>query len=384
MNIGVIYDFNIHRGGGDYVMLNILDALSSTEYEVTLLTSHPKGIYESATFFDINVPKVSINYIKVPKVFKHPYTIAYVARNALTIESGFDMYFISDDVPKCIAGKNGVCYLHYPHAARFNFHEYISNKYTTTLRGKFEWEFHKVLFPRFFLASNLPKNWLVVANSMVTSDHAAKTFNIDNKHIMLLNPPVDARRINRMWKNSGLLKESLVVCVGRFELEKRFIEVLQALTFVIKSVEIKLSLIGFSSDEHKLLEVIRDLKLEKNIELLVNADRQTVLDRLIKAKALVHPSPREPFGIAVVEGMAAGCIPIVRRGTNGPWHDIICEGKYGLSYESVEELASALTRVICNYDCFNIEEIASASLKFDKLNFKLKIIEYMKNFKNRT
>jgi len=376
MKVATIYDFGVNRGGGDFVMLNILEALCDAGYEVSLLTYYPKGLKESAEFFDEPIPKVGIRHIKTPGYLRHPYTIAYVARKiAKTGNNTYDAYLVSDDVPKCIADQKGVCYMHYPHAARFKFKGYIATKYKTTLHGRLAWRLHKTLFPSFYLVDEKPERWLFVANSIVTRRHVAEAFRISVEDIVLINPPVAARKINEMWRNSSLEKEDLVVCVGRFEFEKRFTEALHALARLKNSTDANLSLIGFAYNEGRMLRAIRMLGLERNVELLVNASRQTLFNRLLRAKAIVHPTPHEPFGIAVVEAMAAGCIPIVRIGSNGPWIEITQEGRYGLGFSSIEELISALKRVIKCYDSFNIGAITSRALEFDETVFRGKFLK---------
>ena len=44
----------------------------------------------------------------------------------------------------------------------------------------------------------------------------------------------------------------------------------------------------------------------------------------------------EDFGIAVVEGMAAGLIPVLHM-SGGPWDDIVLRGKYGNGYRDAVE-----------------------------------------------
>jgi len=381
VKVAVIYDFAVNKGGGDFVMLNILEALNDARYEVSLLTSRPKGLHESAEFFGNPIPNVDIRHVKVPSYLRHPYTIAYVAREA-TKNGGddYDAYLVSDDIPKCVANQRGVCYMHYPHAARFKFKEYIATRYKTTLRGRLAWRLHKALFPRLYLTDRKPENWLLIANSIVTRCHVAETFHVD-EDVALLNPPVSARRINEAWRNNSLEKENLIVCVGRFEFEKRFIEVIRALAHLKKrNINVKLSLIGFKHDEGHLIKAIRELGVEENVELLVNAGRDVLINRLLRAKALVHPTPHEPFGIAVVEGMAAGCIPIVRRGFNGPWLEITKEGKYGFGFNNPEELASAIKKVIESYGSFDVEAIASRALEFDEAKFKRRLINLFESF----
>ena len=43
--------------------------------------------------------------------------------------------------------------------------------------------------------------------------------------------------------------------------------------------------------------------------------------------------------------MAAGCVPIVYKQT-APWEDIISEGEFGFGFETCEELADTIDRII--------------------------------------
>jgi len=386
MKIAVIYDFAVNKGGGDFVMLNILESLHNAGHEITLITSHPNGLKESAKFFEKNVPTVEIQAIKVPSLLKHPYTIAYIARKIVKSErDAYDAYIISDDIPRYIADRKGICYMHYPHAARFLFKEYVATRYNTTLRGRLLWKLHEITFPEFYIVNRKPEKWVPIANSLVTRLHAAKTFHINIKDILLLNPPVASQKINEKLKTSPWEKEDLVVYIGRFEIEKRFMEILYALAYLRKKMNIKSSLIGFTRDEKLIFKAVKKLKLEKNIELLVNANRETLVDRLLKAKVIVHPAPREPFGIAVVEGMAAGCIPIVKRGVNGPWLEIIEKGKYGFGFNNVGELAKLIENALKMYDSLNVKAIVAKALQYDEIIFRekfKKIIELLEKLEN--
>jgi len=126
MRIAVIYDFAANLGGGDFVMLNILEALHDASYEVTLLTSYSEGLQFSARFFGKTIPNVNIYSVKVPRFLKHPYSIAYIAYQATkTLRDLFDVYITSDDIPTVIADRRGVCYIHYSHAARLKLKKYI-------------------------------------------------------------------------------------------------------------------------------------------------------------------------------------------------------------------------------------------------------------------
>ncbi|WP_288008049.1 glycosyltransferase, partial [Thermofilum sp.] len=352
-------------------MLNILEALLNTGREVTLITSYPYGLKESAKFFEKDIPSVEIRAIKKPNLLKHPYTIAYLAHKTVRSKRDkYDAYIVSDDIPKSVAGSKGISYMHYPHAARFLFREYIATRYKTTLHGSLLWRLHETLFPEFFCVNRKPEKWVLIANSLVTKLHVAKTFQINAENLLLLNPPVASRKINEKLRTSSLEKENLVVYIGRFEIEKRFMEILYALAYLRKKMNIKASLIGFTRDEKLIFETVKQLKLENKIEVLVNANRETLIDRLLKAKVIIHPAPHEPFGIAVVEGMAAGCIPIVKRGVNGPWLEIIEKGKYGLGFNYVEELTNLIENALRMYDSLDVKAIIAKALQYDETIFR--------------
>lgn len=368
MKIALIYDFGVKKGGGDYVMLNVIEALLSMGCNVSLITSNPLGMHETAKLFNKTPPKINVSYVHVPHFFKHPYNIAYMARRTNWEE--YDIYILSDDIPKCISHKEGICYAHYPHAARLKHKEYLASRYKVTIKGRIKWWIHKTFFPRFYLTDNIPEGWIFIANSAVTKNHISETFNLNSEAITLLNPPVGSSKIYKSWKENNIDKEDLVISIGRFEPEKRFIDVLYAMAHLKNKVECKLNLIGFTSCEGKLSKIIKDFGLQESVKLLVNVGRQVIIDRLLRAKAIIHPAPYEPFGVAVVEGMAAGCIPIVRKGLNGPWIEIIKKGRHGLGFKTVEEMASDIEKVIRDYSSFDVKAVVLRALEFDEVYFK--------------
>jgi glycosyltransferase involved in cell wall biosynthesis len=376
MKVAVTYDFATHPGGGDFVMLNILHTLKEVGLEVDLLTSRPEGLQKSASFFEVKTPAVNLHYIKLPPYFKHPYSMAYIACKATKLR--YDIYVVSDDLPKCLAQTAGINYIHYPHAARLKHKEYIADKYKHILRGKLIWKLHEFLFPRLFMTKGKPSKWLFIANSLVTQQHVKEVFNITD--VMLLHPPVRARKIYNIWKERRASKENIIISIGRLEPEKRILDVLHAFSRVASEIDTKLYLIGFSKDERNLLEIVKQLNISNKVKVLINAPRKTVVETLLRAKALVHAAAHEPFGIAVVEGMAAGCIPIVRQGFNGPWLEITKEGRYGIGFSNIEELANAIKIAIQKYDTFNIESISLRALDFDEEIFHQKFTVLVKQF----
>jgi glycosyltransferase involved in cell wall biosynthesis len=382
MNIAVLYDFGINLGGGDFVMLNILEALINAGYEVHLFTTYPQGLSIATRFFGKPTSNIIVRHIKSIPILKHPYTIAFLARVIRMFPSeSYDLYIVSDDIPLALADRKGIVYIHYPHAARIRLKKYISIIYRYSAHGKLVWKIHEALFPLFFVTKSKPEKWLLLANSLVTRKHITETFNTSIDEVLLLHPPVQSKTIYSTLMKKGFEKENLIVCVGRFELDKRFTDLLYAFSYVRKKIEdIKLSLIGFRRSESVLRRIIASLGLERSVEVFINADRKTLVNRLLRAKALVHPAPHEPFGIAVVEGMAAGVIPIVRKGVNGPWLEITQKGRYGIGFSNAKELIDAMITALTSYESFNIKSMIDRALQFDEEVFKEKFLSILKSY----
>jgi glycosyltransferase involved in cell wall biosynthesis len=382
MNIAVLYDFGINLGGGDFVMLNILEALINAGYEVHLFTTYPQGLNIATRFFGKPTSNIIVRHIRSILILKHPYTIAFLARVIRMFPSeSYNLYIVSDDIPLALADRKGIAYIHYPHAARIRLKKYISMIYRYSTHRKLLWKIHEALFQLFFVTKSKPEKWLLLANSLVTRKHIAETFNTSIDEALLLHPPVQSKTIYSTLMKEDFEKENLIVCVGRFELDKRFTDVLYAFSYVRKKIEdVKLSLIGFRHSESVLRRIIVSLGLERSVEVFINADRKTLINRLLRAKALVHPAPHEPFGIAVVEGMAAGVIPIVRKGINGPWLEITQKGRYGIGFSNAKELIDAMITALTSYESFNIKSMIDRALQFDEEVFKEKFLSILKSY----
>jgi len=384
MDIAVVYNFAEYPGGGDLVALDIIETLLERGYTVSLYTFQPEGIRRAALYFDKD-PKtfngLNVRRIEVPKAIKHPYNIYAITKKAFSELKQHDLTIFFDDIPKLTQElKKVLAYVHYPHAARILLNQLIPYRYRDTFKGRIVWKLHSTLFRRYFLTNWDVKNIYVIANSTLTYDHVSRV--LRPRHLAMIYPPVQVRQIMVYTQRVGRSKEDLVVYVGRIQPEKGIDDVIKAAALLRRS-DVKFKIMGFGYDDkylEHLRSLVKRLGLQRQIEIKLNAAREEVLENLAKAKVLVHPAHYEPFGIAVVEGMAAGCISIVRKGFNGPWLEITQEGLYGLGFGSIEELRSHLEWVIQNYDNFDIRAITSRALMFDETVFKHEFVKIFVEF----
>lgn len=125
----------------------------------------------------------------------------------------------------------------------------------------------------------------------------------------------------------GLPAETrLIVMIGRLEPEKDWWTFLDVARRVREAgVSCAFLIVGGGSEEQRLREYVRDRHLD-HVRFL--GYRSRVIELLHQADVFLMTSRREPFGIVVVEAMAAGC-PVVATRSGGP-DSILTDGVDGL------------------------------------------------------
>jgi glycosyltransferase involved in cell wall biosynthesis len=117
--------------------------------------------------------------------------------------------------------------------------------------------------------------------------------------------------------------------------------------------------------------------------LLVNCPYDLLLENLAKAKVYVHCYENEPFGISIVESMAAGCVPVVHR-SGGAYYDIVDSDQYGLSFRTTDELACKIdTLLLDSQFCSKLSESCiQRSQHFSDSAFKKNIVNLITKFED--
>jgi glycosyltransferase involved in cell wall biosynthesis len=131
----------------------------------------------------------------------------------------------------------------------------------------------------------------------------------------------------------------------------------------------------------ELHRIMAELSIEDRVKLLTNQPFSKYVELLSTAKVFLRTLQHEPFGMSVVEAMAAGCVPVVPR-DGGPWFDILegKEGVYGFSYASIGEAAQKI-RVLLQNEELRAKVSARASrraMDFDNSVFESRISSIVK------
>ena len=148
-------------------------------------------------------------------------------------------------------------------------------------------------------------------------------------------PPVDLERFKAL---RGTPKENRVATTGRFAPEKNY----EAALRVMRRVRTRWDAVGNAKGprQEKYLAELRG-GAGPDMHLHVNAD-EGELDQVIGgARVYLHARP-ESFGIAVVEAVAAGCVPVVPDNTAHPETVPFRELRYATEDEAVANVREAL------------------------------------------
>jgi glycogen(starch) synthase len=105
---------------------------------------------------------------------------------------------------------------------------------------------------------------------------------------------------------------------------------------------------GSGTETEHLKELIRDLELESSVHLIGRLDRVGVVSHLQHAACFVLPSRHEPFGIVVLEAMAART-PVIATAVGGV-PEFVVDGVNGrlVPGDDVSSLALALQDLVVN------------------------------------
>jgi glycosyltransferase involved in cell wall biosynthesis len=207
----------------------------------------------------------------------------------------------------------------------------------------------------------------VICNSQFSAKLYEKTF---KKVPEVVVPPICTAKF------STGNKENLVTCVGVFTPRKRFERTIEAIA--LSKSKPKLAIIGSlppGGDIYMsyLKRLSKQLGIEERVSFYPNSNF-TELREIISRSKICVSNGIEYFGIALVEQMAAGCVPVVYKWT-APWEDIVAEGKFGFGFETCEDLANIIDQILSNEGLqtkmSNISRIRAQ--EFDEQVFREKI-----------
>jgi len=153
-----------------------------------------------------------------------------------------------------------------------------------------------------------------------------------------LYQPDDVKAGARLYAPDG---EKLLIHLSNFRPVKRVQDCIRIFAEVRKAVPARLLMVGDGPERPPAEHLARDLKVDRDVLFL---GKQNHVERLIPlAHVLLMPSELESFGLAALEAMACGVVPVATRVGGVP--ELITDGESGF-LEAVGDIEAHAARVV--------------------------------------
>lgn len=335
-------------GGAETTLLALIRLLKSKNYKVKLITSDKTDWNKIRELFGYNTlpdkEVYGINYditkdistlkvLKMLKVFKDLIKEEDMLINMygnLDIFLGYgDIVYIQSMPFSIIRREKAPMYMNYLTQKIYNL--------------------TKFFYPK-------PNN-IIISNSKYTSNIIKERLNLES---FVIHPPPAT-----IIDNIDLPKENIVLTISRIASGKKLDKVLY-IAKMLRGLDVRFVIIGRVYDYKyysRLLELKNVLDLD-NITFITNSSRDTLLEYLARSKVILHTTDHEEYGLSIIEGMLAKCIPVVPM-NGGPWVDILDSqnGVYGYAYSSIEDASNIINNLINNCDVLTKGKLAMERAK---------------------
>jgi L-malate glycosyltransferase len=152
-----------------------------------------------------------------------------------------------------------------------------------------------------------------------------------------------------------------VLYVGRLIAEKRVDLLLRAIASVAQSrPQVRCAIVGDGPERASLAALVAELGLAAQVSLPGRVPDEEIPARFGSARILAMPSAREGYGITVVEGQAAGAVPIVARSPLSAATDLVEPGIDGLVLDGTAEAFAAAIAALLD-DPSSLERVSAAA-----------------------
>jgi alpha-1,2-mannosyltransferase len=344
-------------GGAEWVALSVMKTLKEHGHEVILLSDSPINKQKIASVFKTTV---SVDReVTFPLRFFSPSNYHNLYTNVLeALMLKLKCKVLIDPHSNAILPGVDAVYIHYP-------------LLKSVKQGLPYWR-NKVYFLPYeaFLTSrrNNLTNKLIFANSHFTAKAVKAELGVDP---YLLYPPVSNYILKHSESDLEKHRDNNVITVARIAAEKN-LEIIPRIAKLTKH-EISFTIVGLLSSKkvlNSLLNLIKELGVSKRVKVLTNLTREQSRWILLNSKVFLHTKEEEHFGIAIVEAMCLGCIPVVHD-SGGPREFV----PQRFRFDRIETAASKVEKAIDYWSPQRAKNISKIGERFSENNFSKNLIK---------
>ncbi len=256
-----------------------------------------------------------------------------------------------------------IVYVHYPTDLE------ISQKgYTSNIMKKL------YIHPYLFVSNTLDyiKKATIITNSNYTKNAIKQTWNADST---VIYPPCPQYSFPLEDKINEMAANTNTVCsLGRFTPEKEYDMILE---IAKERPRLNFELIGsVTPDKISYLEGLKN-KASKNVIFHVNASINEKKEVLKRSKILLHCFKGEHFGVAIIEAMSAGLIPITHNSGAAKEDELVDDV---FRYDNFENARECLDRAISIWNLDKALKLREYAQNFSPENYNKNLKIFVKNW----
>ncbi|WP_415280895.1 glycosyltransferase [Candidatus Nitrososphaera sp. FF02] len=261
-------------------------------------------------------------------------------------------------VPKAMAERT-IVYVHYPVDLEVEHRRYLNS-----------WKKKIYIMPWKFISKNVDyiKKATIITNSNYTRNAIRAAWGMDSTVIYPPCPqytfPIDR-------------KEDVICSIGRFTPEKEYETILK---IAERMPDKQFELVGgVTPDKRSYFE--RLVKIApKNVAFHVDASVQEKIDVLRRSKVLLHSFIGEHFGIAIVEAMSAGVIPVTHN-SGAAKDDNLVEERF--RYEDIDGAIASITTALQSWNVDRAEMLRAYAKRFSADSFEANLQTFISGWLER-
>ena len=355
-------------GGGELFALRLAQALIEQGFDVEILTATPVDQVKLREIYgDIKLPRVKVRRVKETEYLSRLFPGRLVRLRRLIIyrkylsfiekaRREFDIVF---DTQSNLPTPADISYIHFP-------------ALLPTKRGGLYWTIYNHLVNALAWKLKIPRSGRVLVNSTWTAHIVYLVYGVVPE---VLYPPVDVEYFSEAASSES--RDRLIITISRFTPEKELDKILDIAKNTPDYHFIIAGSTGPGSEkELSLLKAKKERLGLFNVEFKPSLPRHELRRLLSEAMFYLHPPFIEHFGIAVIEAMSAGLVPIVYK-DGGVWYDIVSKVSNILGYNRVEDVLRIIRTLEGDRNFYF--ELRKKSIEVSKIfnyeNFKENLME---------
>jgi len=218
------------------------------------------------------------------------------------------------------------------------------------------------------------KKGTIIANSNYTKNAIKKLWNIDSTVIYPPCPQYSFPLEDKIKKVDT--EKMMTVCsLGRFVPEKEYETILQ---IAKHRPQLKFELIGgVANDKISYFNSLKN-KASENVTFHVNATENQKIEILKRSKILLHSFKGEHFGIALIEAMSAGLIPVCHN-SGAAKEDNLVEEKFRYN-DDIDSALNCLDKAVSEWNLDKASQLRQYAQNFSIENYNKNLKLFITNW----